>query len=257
MKKINAITLLITLLLGVALLCGCAKKEAPAPAPVAGTQIVATEASTQAQMKSGGGSAPAAETKLVEDGYYVLPNKEEIDGQMTDTSEYLALMPDCTGIYRAQDDIDLTWDGKEAVLADGTKMTLEPIEGGIRVKKDGVVSEFRKTTEPPDDLADKIYDRLLAIDYNGTYVNENQDTIVMKKRDDGNYDITVDIVRLCHMEGDGNNVDGAIEMGLTDPNNNPMYAVFFPDMGTFVMRVTQSTWELLPSQTDITGFVKK
>ena len=248
MKEFTGILLITTLLCGL-LFAGCAKTET---APAAET---AAQAATEAAAQSAGDSA--SEGKKVEDGYYVFSNKEEIDGQMTDTSEYLALMPDCTGIYRAQDDIDLTWDGKEVLLADGTKMTLEPVEGGIRVTKDGTVTEFTKTTEPPDDLADKIYDRLISIDYNGTYVNENQDTIVMKKRADGNYDITVDIVRLCHMEGDGNNVDGAIEMGLTDPNNNPMYAVFFPDMGTVVMRVTQSTWELLPSQTDITGFVKK
>ena len=176
---------------------------------------------------------------------------------MTDISEYLALMPDCTGVYRGQDDIDLTWNGKEAVLADGTQMTLEPVEGGIRVKKNGTVTEFRKTTEPPEDLSDKVYDRLISRDYAGTYVNGDQDTIVMKKRDDGNYDITIDIVRLCHMEGEGNNVDGAIEMALTDPAGGKLYATFFPDMGTFVMRVTQSAWELLPSQTDIAGFAKK
>lgn len=257
MKKINAITLLITLLLGAALLGGCAKKEAPAPAPVAGTQIVATEASTQAELKSGGGETAAPEVKLCEPGYYVCPNKEEIDGQMTDTSEYLMLLEDCTGLYRAQDDIDLTWDGKEAVLADGTKMTLEPIEGGIRVIKNGTRSEFFSTTDFPDDLEEKIRRMLVAREFEGTYVNENQDTIVLKKNDNGTYDITADIVRLCHMEGDGNNVDGGVEIAFTDPNNGKMYAVFFPDMGTYILRVTQSTWELLPEQTDITGFVKQ
>lgn len=253
MKKITGIVWIILLLCGL-LFAGCAK-TASVSASSETTAAAVTEAASQAQLKSAGGSAP--EAKPVKDGYYVFRNKEEIEGQMIDISEYLALMPDCTGVYRGQDDIDLIWDGKEAVLADGTKMTLEAVEGGIRVKKNGTVTEFRKTTEPPEDLSDKVYEQLITRDYTGTYTNENQDTVVMKKKDDGNYDITIDIVRLCHMEGEGNNVDGAIEMGLTDPAGGKLYATFFPDMGAFVMRVTQSAWELLPSQTDITGFVKK
>ena len=84
-----------------------------------------------------------------------------------------------------------------------------------------------------------------------------QFTVTLTKKSDGTYDVVVSIVRLCQMEGDGNNVDGAIEMGLKDPNNGDMYLNFHPNMGTYDLIVTQSTWELLPAQSEITGFKKQ
>ena len=244
MKKLLGITLITSLLFGM-LLAGCAKKE---EAPV-------TEAATEAPTEA---PATAAAALKIECGTYVLPAEEEIEGQKVDTSEYLALMDGCNGLYRAQDDVKLNWDGKNITLEDDTKMTVEPAEGGnILVTKDGVSAVYQRTMDAPDDFDQKVQEMLVSVDYAGTYVNENQDTVTLTKKSDGTYDVVVSIVRLCQMEGDGNNVDGAIEMGLKDPNNGDMYLNFHPNMGTYDLIVTQSTWELLPAQSEITGFKKQ
>ena len=52
---------------------------------------------------------------------------------------------------------------------------------------------------------------LVSVDYAGTYVNENQDTVTLTKKSGGTYDLIV----------------------------------------------TQSTWERLPAQSEITGFKKQ
>ena len=58
--------------------------------------------------------------------------------------------------------------------------------------------------DAPDDFDQKVQEMLVSVDYAGTYVNENQDTVTLTKKSDGTYDVVVSIVRLCQMEGDGN-----------------------------------------------------
>lgn len=99
-----------------------------------------------------------------------------------------------------------------------------------------------------------------AEDYSGTFETEDgQAKIEMTSTGKNQYDVKFDVVRLCSMEGEGNWVDGGIEVCLTDPNNNKMYGVFFPETETpfYTLRITQSEWNLIESQTDFTGFKRQ
>lgn len=104
----------------------------------------------------------------------------------------------------------------------------------------------------------EIADPNAALDYTGVYHNGNDDdvdSVELTKTDDGYYTVAISIYRLCELTGTGSPMDGAVEMELTDPNDNEMTAIFYPEGEyTYAFKVTTSTWEYLPEGTEITGF---
>lgn len=99
------------------------------------------------------------------------------------------------------------------------------------------------------------------IDYAGTFNDgdptEGCETIVFTPLEDGTFRVDLSIYRLSQFPGIGSIMDGAVEMVLTDPNEGEMFAIFFPaEDGTFTLRITQSTWSLLPEGEEFTGFVR-
>ena len=95
----------------------------------------------------------------------------------------------------------------------------------------------------------------------GMYINgnaEDRDMITININNGGDtYDVKVEIHRLCEMKGQGNIIDGSMEMVLEDPNGEEMKATFYPVEGEenmYNFKVTDSSWDLLPTGEEITGF---
>ena len=98
------------------------------------------------------------------------------------------------------------------------------------------------------------------LNYAGTFNDGNPaegcETIVFTPLEDGTFGVDLSIFRLSQFPGTGSIMDAAVEMVLTDPNGGEMCAIFFPaEDGTFTLRITQSTWSLLPEGEEFTGFV--
>ena len=91
--------------------------------------------------------------------------------------------------------------------------------------------------------------------YIGSFSAENN-SVEFTLNEQGGYNVVVGIYRLTTMEGKGNNMDGAVELELTDPNGGKMYGIFYPDGESYTLKITQSTWELLPAETMFEGFVR-
>lgn len=96
------------------------------------------------------------------------------------------------------------------------------------------------------------------LDYSGRYMDGNDEdanVIELTRTEDGSYEVTIGLYRLCEMSGTGSAADGTVELVLTDPNDNEMTAVFYPeDEYTYAFKVTVSTWDYLPEGTEFTGF---
>ena len=91
--------------------------------------------------------------------------------------------------------------------------------------------------------------------YIGSFGADNN-TVQLDLNGQGGYDAVIGLYRLTTMEGKGNIMDGAVELELTDPNGGTMYAIFYPDGESYTLKITQSTWQLLPAETVFEGFVK-
>lgn len=133
------------------------------------------------------------------------------------------------------------------------KAALEPATTAAEAAPETKVEEKKETeaaTEAPEE-------ELVALDFSGKYSTPDKDaTIELKQTSQNQYDVNLGIFRLCDMDGKGNWVDGAIEIEFTDPSGKPMYGVFFynEDDFTYTLRITQSDWTYIDSQTDFTGF---
>lgn len=96
---------------------------------------------------------------------------------------------------------------------------------------------------------------LEIVEYEGTYDDGNYNGIVLTKNSDGSYAAEVTFYRLAVMEGSANVMDEAIEMVLSDPNDGEMTAILYPaENGTFTLKITGSTWDLLKTGTEFAGF---
>lgn len=222
--------------------------------------LLLTACGTKAAVSDGVRPEYEAEKKAIEGGYFVNEYEEEIDGQVTKNSDYIILLEDYTGFYSAQDIVDLTWNQEEIKCADGTAMKLKSGENdAIIVTIDGQDKEFKRFTgDLPQDLEDKITTVLGSRDYAGSYENSvTKDTISFAKNSSGTYDVELHLTGLGDLKGDGNNVDGAVEIGFKTPDGKELYSVFFPDGNRFILRITQSEWDKVKEQTDFAGFEKK
>lgn len=102
-------------------------------------------------------------------------------------------------------------------------------------------------------------DNAPSTQYSGTYTDGDPeagaDTVTLTDKGQGQFDAEISIFRLAQFEGHGSIMDGAMELELTDPNGGTMYGIFYPaDSGTFILKITQSSWNLLPAETCFEGF---
>lgn len=133
-----------------------------------------------------------------------------------------------------------------------TETAAEVVTEAAETKAEETVPEKEETNGIPN--ADNV------LDFTGDYKSEEADAeIELTQTSKNQYDVHFAVIRLCDMEGNGNWVDGAIEVELEDPNGKPMYGVFFydEDSCTYTLRITQSDWNLIAPQTDFTGFTMR
>ena len=256
--KLRALAGTAGLLLAVSvILSGCA-----APAAATAVQTVPETAAPAAQTvpETAAPAAPQKAVPAVEAGNYVYSYEEEIEGQKGSCSEYIILLDDATGFVTAQDTVGLHWTPDEIRCEDGSVMGIKAgSDGSLTVSCDGKETLYQRTYEDlPQELEERIRKSLDNRDYAGTYIRgDSADQMEFVRRDDGQYDIRVSLTDLCEMKGNGNLVDGGIEIDFTDPDGNHLYAVFFPDMEKYVLRITQSEYSQIPDQTDFPDFIRQ
>ena len=94
-------------------------------------------------------------------------------------------------------------------------------------------------------------------DYEGSYTDEDNDTIVMTRQEDGTYSIEIGIFRLCSLEGEANDVDGAVEFMVADPNGNDMTGVLYVnDDDTYTIYFTEADWTYIKTGDSFEGFTR-
>ena len=97
-----------------------------------------------------------------------------------------------------------------------------------------------------------------AYDYEGTYTDADESSVVMERNEDGTYRMEISIIRLCSLEGEANDVDGAAEFMVTDPNGNDMTGVFYVnDDDTYTIYFTESDWEYIKTGDSFEGFTRE
>lgn len=101
--------------------------------------------------------------------------------------------------------------------------------------------------------ADELYNEDNWRDFTGTYVDGNGNEITLTSKSGKSvYDVTLRIAGQDSITGEGNWVDEAIEISLTDPDGNIMYGVLYTEDGkTFTYISTESYWQFLPNQARI------
>ena len=94
-------------------------------------------------------------------------------------------------------------------------------------------------------------------DYEGSYIDGDNDTIVMTRQEDGTYSIEIGIFRLCSLEGEANDVDGAAEFMVADPNGNDMTGVLYVnDDDTYTIYFTEADWTYIKTGDSFEGFTR-
>lgn len=145
--------------------------------------------------------------------------------------------------------------GALALTACGNKEVNADVQNATEDVAQVVEETTQDDGEVPEDMMFPTVD-----DYQGFYVDgdvmDGCNTFSVFEGDGNNaYTVDFSVFRLCDMEGVANWLDGALEIQFVDPSGEDMYAVFFPaEDDTFTMRITQSNWDYIESNTDFTGF---
>ncbi len=107
-----------------------------------------------------------------------------------------------------------------------------------------VPSEHPEEKPGPVDLADFV----------GVYANGNYDFVTIEEIEDS-YVMSVVLYRLIGMDGGtvSASEDGVVFRSV-DPEGSPMTVAFYPDGEQYAVRVIESTCDLLPARTVVTGF---
>ena len=88
----------------------------------------------------------------------------------------------------------------------------------------------------------------------GCYTNDGGDLVSIEKTPDG-YAMSVVLYRLIGMdEGTVSASEDGVVFRSTDPEGNPITVVFYRDGEQYALRADESTWDLLPTGTVVTGF---
>ena len=80
----------------------------------------------------------------------------------------------------------------------------------------------------------------------------------MKRNEDGTYSIEISITRLCVLEGRANDVDGAAEFVVEDPNGGSMSGIFYTNGDdTYTVMFTEADWTYIKTGDKFEGFTRK
>lgn len=95
-------------------------------------------------------------------------------------------------------------------------------------------------------------------DYEGTYTDADGDIITFVRNEDGGYSIEISILRLCQLEGEANDMDGAAEFLVQDPNGNDMTGVFYiNEDNTYTALFTGADWTYIKKDDRFEGFTRE
>ncbi len=94
--------------------------------------------------------------------------------------------------------------------------------------------------------------------YLGVFSDENGSTLEIGLTENTTHSVKMNITRLANFDdGEGNMSDGGLSFMVTDPNGGPLYGMINIDpedagQNTMVVVITDSTWSLLPNDTEFT-----
>lgn len=88
--------------------------------------------------------------------------------------------------------------------------------------------------------------------------SSDESSLTITDRGDDTFDIAINITRLCSMEnGTGTFDDHKMYFTIEDPSGEEMSGMIYLDGDTnLVVKITDSTWELLPTDEVLDGFGK-
>ena len=88
--------------------------------------------------------------------------------------------------------------------------------------------------------------------------SEDESTLTISDNGDGTFKVDISITRLCHLEnGVGTFADHKMTFEADDPSGEKLSGVIYRDGdNSLVVKITDSTWELLPSDELLEGFGK-
>lgn len=94
-------------------------------------------------------------------------------------------------------------------------------------------------------------------DPEGLWLNNAGEIIELTTAGKSTYDASVNIVRLARFVGYGQHDTGRMTLTLEDPSGGILYADFYDaGDGTRTLSVTESTWSLLETGSEFTGFTR-
>ena len=93
----------------------------------------------------------------------------------------------------------------------------------------------------------------------GEHKRSSDDSVLtISENEDGTFNVNLSITRLCSLEnGVGTFEDHKMTFTVTDPSDNEMSGEIYRDSdNSLVVKITNSTWELLPTDEILDGFGK-
>ena len=110
------------------------------------------------------------------------------------------------------------------------------------------------TDDPEADRANELNNYFL-----GEHKRSSDESVLtISENEDGIFDVDLSITRLCSLEnGVGTFEDHKMTFTVEDPSENEMTGVIYLDSdNSLTVRITDSTWELLPTDEVLEGFGK-
>lgn len=88
--------------------------------------------------------------------------------------------------------------------------------------------------------------------------SSDESVLTISKNQDGTFDIALSVTKLCNLEnGVGTFEDHQMTFVVQDPNENELSGVIYRDSdNSLIVKITNSTWELLPTDEILDGFGK-
>ncbi len=86
--------------------------------------------------------------------------------------------------------------------------------------------------------------------------SSDDSTLTISENEDGTFDVSLIITRLCNLEnGVGTFEDHEMTFEVEDPNKNKLTGMIYRDSDdSLTVKITDSTWELLPNDEVLDGF---
>ena len=88
--------------------------------------------------------------------------------------------------------------------------------------------------------------------------SSDESVLTISENEDGTFLVNLSITRLCNLEnGVGTFADHKMSFTVTDPSDNEMSGVIYLDSdNSLTVKITDSTWSLLPTDEVLEGFGK-